>query len=193
MTQRSDSEAKRGKNRSLAERLRAHPWLSASMVRLLKVVENPGARLALSRFWPTAGARPKHRRVGNCGPTPTKALSIGKVALCLLFTAATSAASAQAPLGSGHDWIASSEEARVAYILGISNLVTALYAHDEKTAPEAQDTFSHQAAKGFQGTTVMEAVNRVDAWYRANPTQLDTPVLRVLWVDIVKPRLVKSK
>ncbi len=118
---------------------------------------------------------------------------IKKTALCLLFAAAVSAAHAEVRLGNGHDWIASSEEAHVAYILGISNLLTALYVHDEKSSPGPQDTFSHQAVQGFKGTTVLDAVNRVDAWYKANPTQLDTPVLRVLWVDIAKPRLAKSK
>jgi hypothetical protein len=34
-------------------------------------------------------------------------------------------------------------------------------------------------------------MKRVEAWYAANPDRMDVPVLSVLWVDIVKPRLKK--
>ena len=46
-----------------------------------------------------------------------------------------------------------------------------------------------QAARGLSDTTVPEAVRRIDAWYAANPGRLDVPVLSVLWIDIVKPKL----
>jgi hypothetical protein len=46
-----------------------------------------------------------------------------------------------------------------------------------------------QAYRGLSKTTIPEAIRRVDAWYRANPERLGVPVLSVLWIDIVKPRL----
>jgi hypothetical protein len=46
-----------------------------------------------------------------------------------------------------------------------------------------------QAARGFAGTNVADAVKRVDAWYAANPDRMDVPVLSVLWLDIAKPRI----
>jgi hypothetical protein len=41
-------------------------------------------------------------------------------------------------------------------------------------------------------TTTPEAMDRIDAWYKANPGQLDKPILSVIWIDIAEPRLVSS-
>ena len=59
----------------------------------------------------------------------------------------------------------------------------------QKKVPGQDKTFMRQAARGLAGTTVAEAVKRVDAWYAANPDRMDVPVLSVLWLDIIKPRM----
>ena len=67
------------------------------------------------------------------------------------------------------------------------------YVSDEKNLPGNKKTFTHRAVEGLAGTSVEEAVNRIDAWYTAHPGQLDKPILKVLWDEIGKPRLAKSK
>jgi hypothetical protein len=43
------------------------------------------------------------------------------------------------------------------------------------------------------GTSLGEAVTRIDAWYAANPGRLGTPVVAVIWLDIAKPKLQGRK
>jgi hypothetical protein len=54
-------------------------------------------------------------------------------------------------------------------------------------------TFSRRARDGLGNTSLGEAVNRIDAWYAANPGKLETPVVAVMWLDIAKPRLKGRK
>jgi hypothetical protein len=92
-------------------------------------------------------------------------------------------------LADGADWQSSTPTERAVYLVGISNMISVGNAYDEKKVPGQEKTFMRQAARGFAGTTVAEAVRRVDAWYAANPDRMDVPVLSVLWLDIVKPRI----
>jgi len=94
-------------------------------------------------------------------------------------------------LADGNDWKGSSESERVAYLVGISNMISVGNAYDQKKVPGQDKTFMRQAARGFSGNTVAQAMKRVEAWYAANPDRMDVPVPSVLWVDIVKPRLKK--
>lgn len=95
-------------------------------------------------------------------------------------------------LADGNDWKNSTDSERNAYLVGISNMISVGNAYDSKKVPGEDKTFMRQAYLGLQGTTIPEAVKRVDAWYRANPDRLDVPVLSVLWIDIVKPKLRHS-
>jgi hypothetical protein len=95
-------------------------------------------------------------------------------------------------LADGNDWDKSTDSERGAYLVGISNMISVGNAYDTKKVPGEDKTFMRQAYKGLSDTTIPEAIRRVDAWYRANPGRLDVPVLSVLWIDIVKPRLAQS-
>jgi len=92
-------------------------------------------------------------------------------------------------LADGDDWANSSETERAAYLVGVSNMISVGNAYDQKKVPGEDKTFMRQAARGLAGTTVAEAVRRVNAWYAANPDRKNVPVLSVLWLDIVKPRI----
>jgi hypothetical protein len=94
-------------------------------------------------------------------------------------------------LADGTDWQKSTDTERAAYLVGVSNMISVGNAYDEKKLPGEDRTFMRQAWRGLSETTVAEAIKRVDAWYAANPNRLDIPVLSVLWIDIVKPRIGK--
>ena len=94
-------------------------------------------------------------------------------------------------LADGTDWKNSTATERAAYLVGVSNMISVGNAYDQKKVPGQDKTFMRQAARGLAGTTVAEAVERVDAWYAANPGRMDVPVLSVLWLDIVRPRMKK--
>jgi hypothetical protein len=110
----------------------------------------------------------------------------------LLLAGAAFTAHAEVYLPDGNDWEKSSQREQIAYLLGVSNTLTIGYVSDEKRLPGNQNTFTHRAVHGLHGTSVEKAASIIDAWYEKNPSQLDTPVLRVLWEQIGKPR-VKSR
>ena len=116
-----------------------------------------------------------------------------RLAISMLFAAAAGAANAEVKLPDGNDWAKATEREHLAYILGLSNTLAVGYLSDEKRLPGRKDTFTHRAVEGLGGTTVEEAVNRIDAWYKAHPNKLDTPIFKVLWDQIGKPHLAKSK
>ena len=95
-------------------------------------------------------------------------------------------------LADGNDWNNSTDSERNAYLVGISNMISVGNAYDTRKIPGEDRTFMRQAYLGLKGTTIPEAVQRVDAWYRSNPDRLDVPVLSVLWINIVKPKLDSS-
>jgi hypothetical protein len=95
-------------------------------------------------------------------------------------------------LADGNDWNSSTESERNAYLVGISNMISVGNAYDIKKLPGENKTFMRQAYQGLSDTTIPEAIQRVDSWYRANPDRLDVPILSVLWIDIVKPKLADS-
>ena len=119
--------------------------------------------------------------------------SAGRLLSGLLLFVTISAARADLYLPDGHAWEKATERERVAYILGLSNTLTIGYVSDEKRLPGNEQTFTHRAVKGLSGTSVQQAVAVIDAWYKANPEQLNIPVLKVLWDQIGKPRLAESE
>ena len=93
----------------------------------------------------------------------------------------------------GRDWTTASIDEKQAFLFGIVNVVSVGLGWDERHVPADQVTFSRRARDGLAGTSLGEAVSRVDAWYAANPTKLETPVVAVLWLDIAKPILKGRK
>lgn len=89
----------------------------------------------------------------------------------------------------GNDWQKSSVEQKRTFLFGIANALSVAIGWDARHVPEGQTTFSRRAREGLAGTTLEESLARIDAWYRTNPTKLDTPVVAVLWLDIAKPKL----
>jgi len=108
-----------------------------------------------------------------------------------LLAAAPLVAHAQR-MADGNDWGRSSDAERRAYLVGVGNMLAAGYGYDTKRLPGQDNTFSRTAMRGAAGTTIPQAMERIDAWYRANPDKLGRPVLAVLWAEVVKPGLARK-
>jgi len=93
----------------------------------------------------------------------------------------------------GNDWHKSSLENKRTFVYGIANALSVAIGWEERHVPAGQVTFSRRARDGLAGTTLAEAVDRIDAGYAANPGRRDTPLVAVLWLDIAKPRLQGRK
>ena len=87
-------------------------------------------------------------------------------------------------LVTGKHWQSSTVQERRAYLIGVSNVISVGARADVRQGRE--DTFSLHAQKGLDGTHLDEAVSAIDAWYKANPDQLDKPVLSVIWRELAK-------
>lgn len=116
-----------------------------------------------------------------------------RLVISMLLAAMSYAVHAEVQLPNGNDWAESTEREHLAYILGLSNTLSVGYVADEKNLPGNKRTFTHRAVQGLAGTTVEQAVVRIDEWYKSHPGQLDKPIIKVLWDEIGKPRLEKSK
>lgn len=92
-------------------------------------------------------------------------------------------------LRDGNDWMRASEEQRLAYMAGVSDMISAGARYDERNASAAPRTFLRQAQTALGGTTMDQGIRTVTAWYRANPGQMNKPVLSVVWREIATPRL----
>jgi hypothetical protein len=93
----------------------------------------------------------------------------------------------------GNDWTKASLDEKQAFVFGIANAISVALGWDERHVPPDQVTFSRRARDGLAGTTLGEAVTRIDAWYAANPSRLATPVVAVMWLEIAKPKLKPAK
>lgn len=93
----------------------------------------------------------------------------------------------------GNDWTRASVDEKQAFLFGIANAISVGLGWDERHVPADQMTFSRRIRDGLAGTSLGEAVRRIDAWYAANPSKLETSVMAVIWLDIAKPKLKGPK
>jgi hypothetical protein len=97
----------------------------------------------------------------------------------LIGGAALSAPAAEAGrpfLWTGHNWTQVSEDGKAGYIFGLGNM-----ADFEAAASKGRSAaVAHALGKNLKSMTVLQIVNAVDAFYKANPGKLDTPVIEVL-------------
>jgi hypothetical protein len=96
------------------------------------------------------------------------------------------------PFVDGDFWLLSSEAEKTSYIVGAGDFMTMEYVSQMKYAkptPNPEQTTVQSFWKGLNGHTMDSIVQAVDAWYESNPDSLDTPVLVVIWNEIVEPNL----
>ena len=84
----------------------------------------------------------------------------------------------------GRQWQQSSLDQRRAYLVGVSNVISVGARYDPRHAPAGADTFAVRSQRGLQGARMEPAIAAVDAWYKAHPDKLDTPVLSVVWREV---------
>lgn len=95
------------------------------------------------------------------------------------------------PLVTGEQWMASSEEAKKAYLVGIANLLEVERAYAGTDAHG--DDIAQRFGKGMQGQTLDSVRQGLDSYYAANPAMIQHPVIQTLWFQMVLPGLNKSQ
>ena len=106
---------------------------------------------------------------------------------------ASPAAAEDVPLVDGTMWKKSAPILKRTYLVGISNLMSAEYAVQKEFGPPDDQTAIQRMYEEIDDMTLNEAVEQIDAWYAANPGKMDTTVLEVIWLDMVRPNLPASR
>ena len=123
-------------------------------------------------------------------PSRIVALS-GALALVVL---AGSAQAEDLAFVDGPMWKASAGPVKRAYLIGIGNYLNVEYAYQKKYGPPKDDqTTAQRMYEGFEDLTLDQVTERIDKWYEANPSKLDTAVLEVIWIDMVERNLPDSR
>jgi hypothetical protein len=93
------------------------------------------------------------------------------------------------PVLTGATWQKATHDEKVAFVWGFCHVVTIEQAL-MGTFPQLKvDNFSAKVVEGMAGTKMKDIVLKVDEYYAANPTQIEVPVVQVMWDTVIKPNL----
>ena len=93
------------------------------------------------------------------------------------------------PVLTGEQWQTLQPDTKIAFIWGVGHVVT-IEEHVIQRHPELKrQGFAAKLAEGLRGVPMNTIIQEVDAYYQNNPDDLDLPVMRVIWVQLVKPKL----
>lgn len=109
-------------------------------------------------------------------------------AVSLAFAVPAGPASAQQRQVDGHLWAASSVAQKQAYLIGVANVLAVEQAYRVKKGNADASAPTSRYLRSMDAATIEAIQRQLDAWYQANPSRLDTPVLGVLWMAYVQPR-----
>lgn len=123
----------------------------------------------------------------------SKACVFAVIAAAALALAAPAAAE-DVPFVDGTMWKKSAPILKRSYLVGISNLLSAEYAYQKEFGPPPdRQTAIQRLYEEIDDVTLDQAIERVDAWYAANPEKMDMTVIEVIWLDMVRPNLPASR
>ena len=86
----------------------------------------------------------------------------------------------------GHIWNASSLDEKRAYLMGVCNVIAVNRALQIKHDALDPDAAVNRIAAAMDNITIDAAIARIDSWYGENESKLDSPVLGVVWLGMVK-------
>lgn len=93
------------------------------------------------------------------------------------------------PVLTGDQWQRMDQDSKLAFIWGVGHVVT-IEEHVVQRHPELKrEDFVAKLAEGLRGIPMNNIVQTVDNYYQANPQDRDLPVMRVVWRQMVKPKL----
>lgn len=107
---------------------------------------------------------------------------------------ASPAAAEDVPFVDGTMWEKSAPILKRTYLVGFSNLLSAEYLYQQEFGPPPdRQTAIQRLYEEIDDVTLDGAIGKIDAWYEANPKQMDTTVVEVIWLQLVRPNLPESR
>lgn len=95
------------------------------------------------------------------------------------------------PLLRGDLWIKMDQDSKVAFVWGAGHVVTIEEVIIQKHPELKRDSFVMKVIEATANSPMKmnDVVAEVDKFYMANPDKLDTPVMRVIWDQLIKPKI----
>lgn len=107
--------------------------------------------------------------------------------------ASVSAPERELPVVTGTNWIATSDNEKKAFLLGIGTVLMLAQAWYGDNPPSPEQSFIPTMIDGLDTLTLTEVLAWIDAWYAAHPDQLERPVMELVWSELVLPNLSKPQ
>lgn len=88
----------------------------------------------------------------------------------------------------GHHWSTATEQEKKAFLYGMGTMIQLEHeVAKQQGISENRASLVPTFVRGLEGTNLVGVMQVIDAYYARNPTQLDRPVVDVIWRDIVLP------
>jgi hypothetical protein len=87
----------------------------------------------------------------------------------------------------GNDWMSASVAERKAFLVGVANMIMAEGAYAKRNN-QATPPVSAQIINATQTAKIGDIEAQITRWYEANGAKRSTPVMAVVWQDIVKAK-----
>ncbi|EEA01438.1 conserved hypothetical protein [Burkholderia sp. H160] len=95
------------------------------------------------------------------------------------------------PIVTGQQWMASTDDQKKAYLIGIANVIDVERAYAGNMAKS--DDIAQRFGMGMQGQTLDSVRQGLDSYYAANPAMIQHPVIETIWFQMVVPGLKKNQ
>ncbi len=119
-------------------------------------------------------------------PIHSQAKRLGLAAAISMAVTLAVPASAEVRQVDGNLWEKSSAAEKQAYLVGVSNVLSVNQAVRVKRGTVDPQEPLAQYLRATDTQTIKAIQDRLDYWYKNNPDKLDTPVLGVIWMGLVK-------
>lgn len=98
----------------------------------------------------------------------------------------TTQATAEIRQVDGNVWEASSTNEKQAYLMGVANTVAVNRALQMKRGQLDPNSANTRIFAAMDQATIDTAISKIDNWYAGDSSRLNTPVLGVVWLGLVK-------
>ena len=109
------------------------------------------------------------------------------VLLCVALTGIASAG--EVPVVTGEHWTQASEHQKRAFLLGMATIIMIEYNLQEKQSVPREATIVPELVEGLSGYSFEAMIRQLDAYYQAEPDQINRPVVETIWFEQVIPNL----
>ena len=109
------------------------------------------------------------------------------VSICFGAQAQSVADDPDAPIATGEHWTTAQENSKLAYLLGIANVLEIEQALQADAPPTDTDSLVPVMIRGLKDMTLNQVKEALDRWYADHPQQLNRPVLETIWFELAKP------